>query len=323
MNFRRYSASLPILIAAWFVMIAVSACRHTPSGPNDPPHNTDTVRHTDSCCGGAIVLNVHDSATGAHLVHGKFVLSGNGIHDTTEINSDGKAIFSHLCPGTYEVAGTADGYNRHAEHYTLACNDEQHHDFNLSPVHQQTDCCHGVVTLILRDSATGEAITGGTVTLWKGSTNLGSETINPNGNAWDGLCQGDGYSFSVSKDGYNHYEWNIEALGCNEHRTTDRRIAAIHHDAPCDNASMTLTVVDSVHRDTRLGGVHVTIRIDGHNDNYATGVTDDHGQVTFNHLLGHTTYIITFSKDGYNEKHFTWQAGDCTDYTETIGLGHQ
>jgi hypothetical protein len=75
-----------------------------------------------------------------------------------------------------------------------------------------------------------------------------------------------------------------------------------------------------VHRDTRLSGVTVTIRVDGSNDIIAQGTTNDQGQFTANHLHGHTTYIVTFSKDGYNEKHFAWQFTDCRDYTETFGL---
>src|SRR5436190_8588351 len=209
MKLRRFSASAVALLAAWFVLSVLSACRQTPSDPVDPPVNRD------SCCGGAIVLSVHDSATDDHLMKGTYVLTGNGTTQTQHVNDHGQVVFTHLCPGRYEVVGEADGYNRHVQGFELGCNDEKHADFNMSPAHHEDDCCHGVIKIILRDSATGDALSGGTVRLYKGSTLIGEQTIRADGNAWDGLCQGDGYSISVSKEGYNHYESNIDALGCN------------------------------------------------------------------------------------------------------------
>jgi hypothetical protein len=309
----RLSAPLATILMAWFVMFALSACRDTPTDP--PPDN-----HRDTCCGGALVLNVIDSASTHHVMGGTYVLKGEGVTQTVHPNDHGQVIFNHLCPGTYEVVGEAEGYNRHVEHYKLDCNDEQHHDFNMSPAHHEDDCCHGVVTLILRDSATGEAISGGTVRLWKGHDMLGEQTINPHGNSWDGLCEGDGYSFSVSKDGYNHYEWSIEALTCNERRTTDRRIGTVRHALDCDNASMTFIVMDSLHHDLPVSGASVTIRISGSSDIYSHGTTDDHGRFTANHIRGHKTYSIRVAKDGYGVKEFIWQLGDCDDYTEHVWM---
>src|ERR1051325_11338011 len=101
----RLSASLATLLMAWFVMLAVSACRQTPT---DPPPSGD---NRDTCCNGALVLNVHDSATGDHLMVGTYVLTGNGVTQTVHPNDRGQVIFTHLCPGRYEVVGEADGYN--------------------------------------------------------------------------------------------------------------------------------------------------------------------------------------------------------------------
>ena len=60
---------------------------------------------------------------------------------------------------------------------------------------------------------------------------------------------------------------------------------------------MSLHVQDSVHHDSNIQGATVTIRIDGNHDNLRSGTTTDGGNYITDGLCGHTTYIVTITKD--------------------------
>lgn len=402
MKLSRYF-SIPFL-GAWFLLIALSACRHTT--PTEP----DSRPNPDSCCNGVISLHAQDSM--GHEISGATVaLAGpNNVTRTEHTNGDGNAAIYHLCPGRYVLHTTMDGYTTTETVVELTCNDTVHARTTMGvSTHANTECCHGSITLMVRDSATNDLLDGGTATLYYNGHSLGSRPMSVHGTVWDGLCPGQ-YSFSLTKDGYHGTEFHIDSMGCNATRTVNRTMSSIHgdccggvfelavkdsmtghgiagatvalsgngmswtmttgndggvrfanlcqggyhatiskdgypqailefklgcnqglgmtksllayHNAVCDTASLGITVMDSLHRDLPVAGATVTVYLN--NIVVAHGTTDDHGYFqTPSTLNGSSTYTVHFTKDGYHEKSFAWQIGECYTHTETFLLSHQ
>lgn len=390
------------LLAAWFLLIALSACRHTtPTEPSPTPN-------TDSCCNGMITLHAQDSA--GHAISGATVaLAGpNAVTRNETTNGDGNSTIVHLCPGRYVIHTTYANVVRESV-FELTCNDTTHGTVIFPVAPNATDCCHGRITLMVRDSATNAVLDGGSATLYYNGQALSTKPMSANGTVWDGLCPGQ-YAFNITKDGYHSTEFHIDSMGCNATRTVNRTMSSVHgdccggvfelavkdsmtghgiagatvaltgngmswtmttgndggvrfanlcqggyhatiskdgypqtvlefklgcnqglgitksllayHNAVCDTASLGITVRDSVHQDTPVAGATVTVYLG--NVVVAHGTTDDHGYFqTPSTLNGSSTYTVHFTKDGYHEKSFTWQIGECYTHTETFYLSHQ
>ncbi|MFI5201664.1 MAG: carboxypeptidase-like regulatory domain-containing protein [Candidatus Kapaibacterium sp.] len=159
--------------------------------------------------------------------------------------------------------------------------------------------------------------------IYYNGTELHGATTTDNGSVrFDGLCMGN-YRITINHDGYSQgvIEFSEE---CNATHGFTKSLLSTSTNTGCDTASLTIHVRDSLHQDTNLSGATVTIRIDGHSDNFTSGTTTDGGYYYSDHNLpGHTTYIVTISKDGYTTKSFSVQVGDCKNYGELIYLSPQ
>ncbi|HET6400250.1 MAG TPA: carboxypeptidase regulatory-like domain-containing protein [Candidatus Kapabacteria bacterium] len=322
MKYIRFSIVLGIL-GLLSASLITSSCRHTsPTGPTDTTIATDT----SSCCHGRITLTVYDSATGHALDGGSASLyEDDQLVSTKPMNVNG-TVWDGLCPGHYHFALSKDGY--HSTEFaldSLGCNAtrEVHHTMVAETTNRGDSCCGGVVELTVTDSLTSHGISGAEVVIYYNGTELRSTITTDNGSArFDGLCMGS-YRITINHDGYSQgvIEFNEE---CNATHGFTKSLLSTTTTSTCDTASLTIHVRDSLHQDTNISGAMVTIRIDGHSDNFASGTTTDGGYYYSDHNLpGHTTYIVTISKDGYNTNSFAVQIGDCKNYEELIYLSPQ
>lgn len=319
MKFARFS--ILFSIAALFLAAITTSCRHdSPTGP------TDTTTVTDSCCHGRVTLTVYDSATG-HVLDGGMASLYDGDHllQTKPMNDSG-TVWDGLCPGQYHFTLSKDGY--HATEFaldSLGCNATRviHHTMVAQSTNSGDSCCGGVVELTVKDSSTGHAISGADVVIYYNGNELHGISTGDNGIArFDGLCEGN-YRITINHDGYSQgvVEFTED---CNVTHSFAKSLLSTSTNATCDTASISLHVRDSLHQDTNISGATVTIRMDGHTDNFTSGTTTDGGYYYSDHnLLGHTTYIVTISKDGYATKSFSIQIGDCKNYGEVIYLTPQ
>ncbi len=322
MKYIRFSVLFGILVLLSASLIT-SSCRHnSPTGPTDTTVNRDT----SSCCHGRITLAVYDSATGHALDGGSASLYDDGqLVSSKPMNVNG-TLWDGLCPGHYHIALSKDGY--HSTEFALdsmGCNAtrEVHHPLSAVATNSGDSCCGGVVEMRVADSLTGHGISGADVVIYYNGTELRSTTTTDNGNArFDGLCMGS-YRITINHDGYS--QGVIEFYEhCNATQNFTKSLLTTTTTNGCDTASLTIHVRDSIHQDMNVSGATVTIRIDGRNDNFTSGTTDSDGYYyTHHNLLGHSTYIVTISKDGYHTQSIVMQIGDCKNYAELIYLSPQ
>ncbi len=291
---------------------------------NDTTHATMTLfavpsnTTTGDCHSGRITLEVHDSATNALITGGTANLYHNG-HLVSSKAMGTTAVWEGLDTGAYSFSLSHDGYAPvEFAVEPLSCNQHRSAGHTMAALH---DCCNGVVELSITDASTTHPLGAASVTMTRSGMTTLTATSTDNGSVRFGsLCTGN-YRMVVHRDGY--VDTVIEfAETCNATHGYPVALNAVHTDNCC-TAIMSMHVEDSVHHDTVLAGATVTIRIDGNNDNLRTGTTTDGGNYTTDGLCGHTTYIVTISKDGYNSRTFHWQFTDCHTYTETFLLGHQ
>lgn len=229
-------------------------------------------------------------------------------------------------PGHYHITVSKDGY--HTETFALdsmGCNGIETPRHVLSPVQTNSGdtCCHGILEIVVTDSANGENVTGATVSLTNRTTGITYTRTTSAGMArFDGLCPAS-YRCVITDPHFTSGVLEFD-MTCNDSLSLSKTLAPLTTPSTCDTASITLHVIDSVHRDMNITGATVTVRIDGHQDNFATGTTTDGGYYySMHNLPSPDTYIITISKDGYHSQTIVMQLGDCRNYTETVYLSPQ
>ncbi|HZK76711.1 MAG TPA: hypothetical protein VFD13_07365 [Candidatus Kapabacteria bacterium] len=311
MKFIRFSIALGVL--GLFIASMFNSCRHSaPTGPAD----------TSSCCQGRLTLMVYDSATGHALDGGGASLYDNDHLVSTKPMNDSGTVWDGLCPGHYHITLSKDGY--HATEFALdsmGCNDTRavHHTMVSEGTNSGDSCCGGVAELAVTDSSTHHGVSGASVVLYYNGAPLQSATTSDNGSVrFANLCEGS-YRMTIDHDSY--HEGVIEFYEhCDATHGFATGLLAVSTNSGCDTASITVRLQDSIHQDSYLSGATVTIRMDGHQDILATGTTTDGGYFTATGLTSPDTYILTFSKDGYNEKSVVMQIGDCRNYSGTYPL---
>lgn len=286
-----------------------------------------TTNSGDSCCSGRDYITVEDSSTHQVLIGATVVLLNRTTSvsqtATTSSSTNGVIRFGDLCPGSYLCTITKDGYTTVTFDWHQTCDEVLSFTKSLLAIHHTDSCCSGVVEMKVTDSSTGHAISNAYVVLYDNGNQLHTAYSGDGGSVrFDGLCEGS-YRITIDHDGY--HEGVIEFYEhCNATQGFTKSLLAISTNATCDTASISLHVRDSLHQDTNVSGATVTLRIDGHHDNFTTGTTDSDGYYFSDHNLpGHTTYIVTISKDGYTTKSSSMQVGDCQNYGELIYLSPQ
>lgn len=274
---------------------------------------------SDSCCNGRLTVVARDSATNALLNGAGVALWKDGARQATRNVENGSAVFTGLCSGRYSIDITNSGY-RHLElAVEIGCNGSVEVSRRLLREGGSDDsCCHGNLVIPVRDSATGNALNGATVTLWRGSTQMGARTTENGRVVFTGLCPGT-YSFSIHRDGYTSRETGNITLGCND--TLERGLKLLTADT-CRTAVLRMRVKDS----TAAEGVWltgVTVTVTRGTTTVATGTTGAEGWYVAEGLQGSSAYTVTFSKDGYRSKSFTFTFQGCSTIQETIRIVHE
>ncbi|MBS1913231.1 MAG: carboxypeptidase regulatory-like domain-containing protein [Bacteroidetes bacterium] len=275
------------------------------------------ANNNDSCCNGRLQVNTHDSTTNANVNGASVVLRKAGVVVGTATSAEGHVVFEHLCTGDYTVVIEKDGYVRQEFTVHLDCNGHVEVTRSLAPSGGNQDtCCHGRITVTVRDSVTNAVLANTTVRIWKNGTLIATRTTDANGHAvFENLCAGT-YAFDFSHDGYAAREMGGVTIQCNGTAEVSKQL--VHNPDNCCTAVFRFHVKDSAVADGGwISGVTVTIT--SGNDTW-TGTTNGDGTYVREALCGHKTYTITFSKDGFHTKSITIQLTDCRTAEETIML---
>ncbi len=284
-------------------------------------------KNEDSCCHGRAVIIARDSTTGAVLANATIKIYRNGVlFRTATTNADGRVVLEGLCDGQYGVDITRERY-KHAEFsFTIGCNGNIELTKKLLaevvvPPPNKDSCCHGVASIIVRDSSTnGGLLSGAVVKIYKGGVVVATKTVVDGRISFDGLCDGT-YSIDVTREGYHHQEAAF-TLGCNGRTEITKTLGKELKNEQCCNGALTFRVKDTaVAEGGWLSGVTVTIKKG--NDVVATGTTNGDGNYAREQICGQSTYTVTYSKAGFHTKTLTFTMTDCRVITETVRLSHE
>ena len=259
---------------------------------------------SDSCCNGVVKVIIKDSQ-GNRLTPASLKLwKGGSLLGTYTANGDGYVLLTKLCPGTYGVNLSKDGYKGMEFSFTITCNDTLTYEKTLS---SEDSCCNGVVKVIVKNN-NGTRLTPATVRLWKGGTKLSSYTTNNDGVViFTKLCEGN-YAIDVSKDGYTGVEFSF-TMTCDDTLTYEKTLTANQQDTCCNG------VVKFIFRTE--GGealANTGVKMTRNGSVVRSGNAGSDGTITFRELCN-GTYAIRVARDGYKVQEFNLTL-DCNDTVE-------
>jgi len=262
----------------------------------------------DTCCRGILRISVTDSSTGSAINNAEVRISRVGGNSRTLRTESGSVTFREVCQGTYNVRIAREGYNVLEFRIEVDCNSETSLTRTMTARSEEGNdsCCSGRVEIIVRDSVSNERISGATVKLWNGRTLVATRTTSSTTNAvFEGLCQGDDYSVSISREGYRSVEFDFE-LGCDGRREIGRTLARTtsENDSCCDGR-MQVNLRDSTTNNVLS---NATVRLWRNGTLLRTGTTSANGYVVFEGLC-QGNYGIDFTKDGYRSREATVEMG--------------
>jgi uncharacterized surface anchored protein len=302
--------------------IAVHGCDSTLLEFQMQENNDHHEGNGDSCCNGVLRIIPKDSATGAVLTGASIRINKAGGNARTIVSNGDGSIFREVCSGTYNVRIAKDGYHVVEFSITVACNDSVRTERLLVPNgdngggHNGDSCCHGHITIIVRDSATNAVIPNATVKIWKNGVLLETATTNGDGRATvDGLCNGD-YTVDILREHYRHQEVHV-GLGCNGSYQETYRLGAEGGDNngdSCCQGRVQINVQDA--EGHALNGV--TVKLWKGNQLIATKASAE-GRAVFEGLCT-GSYSISMSKDGYTAQEFAFTLTCNQRYEETKHL---
>jgi len=244
---------------------------------------------TDTCCNGTAKITITDSQGNKLAFNGNIRKNGTSIG--TFVSTNGIYTITKLCPGTYSVLITKDGYKSIEVNFTETCNDA--FDFSKVLEQNQTDtCCNGTAKFTLTDSK-GNKLANVSGNIRKSGTSIGTFTTNSDGTyTITKLCKGD-YSILFTKDGYKSLEVNFTET-CNDNYEYTKVMENNQTDTCCKGILRIKITNDG---GDALGSVSINLTLNGVSKR--TGTTEASGYITFKELCT-GTYVIHGSKDGYN-----------------------
>lgn len=205
------------------------------------------LMNDDSCCG-QLNLTVRGGNDSVALqgVQVKIRRGGSTL-SVALTDSLGMVSFQHLCPGEYNFRLAKSGYQVVEQNFVIEeCNGVNLNVQMQSGGNNNDSCCHGVATLIIRDSATAAVLSGATVKLWKNGALLTTLTTNGDGRVrFTGLCPGE-YGVSILKEQYYGREFQF-IVACNDTiEQTRTLIAKTTSGDSCCAGNISIVVRDSV-----------------------------------------------------------------------------
>ncbi|MEJ5286317.1 MAG: hypothetical protein CH6_2597 [Candidatus Kapaibacterium sp.] len=268
---------------------------------------------TDSCCKGVLILKVKDRTTEENVNGARVKMWKNGqvIKDGTV--SEGRVVFTNICPGQYGFSILKDTYKSLEFSLTFECNDTLELTKLLEKENQDT-CCKGRVVLFVKDSSNNNPLSGVEVRLYQGSQKKAVQTTNENGRVvFENLCRGN-YQISMTKSGYQGMEFNFE-LDCNQTREFEKYL--VRKSDTCCTARLKLRIVDDS-TGAYIQGARVLVRYNG--SNIADPVSNAEGWAVADGLCAPRTYSIRVSAEGYQVREFTITFQECNTIMETVRL---
>jgi protocatechuate 3,4-dioxygenase beta subunit len=184
------------------------------------------LESNDSCCGRLdITVRGGQDSVGLQGVQVK-VRQGGNLVSVALTDSLGKVSFQHLCPGTYNFRLAKSGYQVVEQNFVIEdCDSVNLNAYMQSGGNNNDSCCHGVATIIVRDSIGATLLSGATVKLWKNGALLTTLTTNVDGQVrFTGLCPGE-YGLSILKEQYYGREYRF-IVACSDTITQTRTLLA-------------------------------------------------------------------------------------------------
>ncbi len=274
----------------------------------------------DSCCHGILTVVPMDSASNTILNNVSVKVSKVQGDTRSAITSGGQpVVFQSMCPGTYNLRLARDGYTVQEFSITMGCNEVVTHTRVLTPKPGIDSCCQGAVTLFIRDSVTNTPIANATVKLWFGSSVKTWGTTNASGSiSFTGLCMGS-YQVNLIRETYKTREFTF-TLGCNEQKALELTMKPQSSSVDtCHTAKLKFRVKDSTIAEAGwLNDVLVTISRG--TTVVTSGYTNAEGWYLAENLQAPATYTVTFSRQGFGTRTYTFTFNECKLISETIRL---
>ncbi len=259
-----------------------------------------------ACCSATAKFVPKDSL--GNVLNGATVklYQGSTLIKTGKVDG-GKLVFDGLCEGEYTYSITIDGYKGIEGKFVAKCDTP----FATDPtLYSNSKCCNATLKVTVQDDSTKATITGATVNLYLNGTLVATKITVPTAD-FSGLCDGNTYTYSITKNGYTSYEDKV-SISCNDKKEITKTIKFIE----CCNATMKFLVKDDSLL-TAIANAKVEISYGG--VVLKSGLTNGDGYFMTDGMCKRN-YSYRITKDGYLVKEGTWNITDCILYFDTFKL---
>jgi hypothetical protein len=269
--------------------------------------------HDDTCQG---VINIFtwnkSDSTALSDVEIRMFRSGTLIRKA--LTENGKLTFTNVCPGKYIVRLYKPGFRLMYDSIDVNSADTMSFHFFMTQV---DSCCHGLIGVTVKDSASGNIIEGANVIVWNGSIQIGSKNTDNNGFVqFTDICEGD-YVVRIAKDGYNLLYINPLHMKCNDTNISTQYLVKKIAPDTCCTAVIEATVIDSLDSSPIEGATVYIFKTGGQT---IQGTTDKDGKFTATNLCAPATYTVKASKDGYLYKYVNVSYTACETKSVQIAI---
>jgi uncharacterized Fe-S cluster-containing protein len=147
--------------------------------------------------------------------------------------------------------------------------------------------------------------------LWKGRTKVNSLKTGDNGSViFTNVCEGENYSFSFSRDGYNGGEVGKINVGCNDTLEFNYKLLKKEAVDTCNTAEIVLIVKDK-ETEQRLANVAIKVYDKSNGKVVAEGTTNEDGIFNKKDLKAPMAYKFLGTKDGYESAYVVVEYPKC------------
>jgi len=175
-------------------------------------------KEQEECCDNILSLKVKNE-DGEAIKGAKILFKKDGkVIEDPRTNEDGMATIDGICKGDgYYIVVQAEGYQtREIEIEAFDCGEKQVYDITLEA--KETECCEAWIKVIVMDN-NENPIQDAVLIVRKNGKAIEDPRTNGDGEAVvDGLCEGEGYSILIKKDGYEPYESDNFTLKCTDEK---------------------------------------------------------------------------------------------------------
>ena len=271
--------------------------------------------HDDTCKGALSIFTFNESDSSA-LSDVEIRLFRAGQLIRKALTKDGKLTFTNVCEGMYLLRLYKPGFKLIYDSAYVPADDSI--PVPRSYFMTQTDtCCHGLIAVTVKDSATGNVIEGASVYLWSGSLQAGFTKTDNNGFAqFTDICEGD-FTMKIVMTGYNYYYITPLHMNCNDTNISTQYLVKKTGSDSCCTAVLITKVTDKEDSSAIAGATVYVLMPDG---NKIQGTTDNNGIFTATGLCAPATYSVKAFKDGYNYQYMQLIYIRCDTVTMKIPL---